>query len=118
LRHNGSGKAGTDRDKIMLGPSSGWPIVLRPVNDLGGLLIAEGIENALSCDASGLGLWAAGAASRLPAIADKVPAYVEAVTIVADTDDSGVGVKFSKQLGQLLLKRGLDVLLEMGAGNG
>jgi hypothetical protein len=27
-------------------------------------------------------------------------------------------VKFSKQLGQILLKRGLDVLLEMGGHHG
>jgi putative DNA primase/helicase len=59
LKRDGAGKAGTDRDKIMLGSSSGWPIVLTPVNDIGGLLIAEGIENALACHASGLGLWAA-----------------------------------------------------------
>ena len=52
--------------------------MLRPVNDIGGLLIAEGIENALACHASGLGLWAAGSAGRLPALADKVPDYVEA----------------------------------------
>jgi hypothetical protein len=50
----------------MLGRSVGQPIVLAPVNDLGGLLIAEGIETTLACHASGLGLWAAGSASRLP----------------------------------------------------
>jgi hypothetical protein len=118
LKSEGSGKADVKPDKIMIGPSMGQPIVLRPANDLGGLLIAEGIENALACHASGLGLWAAGSASRLPAIADAIPDYVEAVTIVADTDDSGAGVKFSKQLGQLLLRRNIDVLIEMGASRG
>jgi hypothetical protein len=118
LRRDGSGKADVEPAKIMVGPSNDQPIMLRPVNGLGGLLIAEGIENTLACHASGLGLWAAGCAGRLPAIADKVPAYVEAVTIVADTDDSGAGLKFSKQLGQLLLKRGFEVFLEMGGPHG
>jgi hypothetical protein len=118
LKPDGSGQADVEPDKIMLGPSMGQPIVLAPVNDLGGLLIAEGIENALACHGSGLGIWAAGAAGRLPALADKVPSYVEAVTIVADTDDNGSGLKFSSELGQLLLKRGLDVLIEMGSAHG
>jgi hypothetical protein len=118
LKPDGFGKAGTDKDKIMLGPSKGHPIVLQPVSDLGGLLIAEGIETTLAASASGLGLWAAGAASRLPAVADKMPSYVEAVTIIADTDDSGDGIKFSKQLGQLLRKRGLQVFLETGGRHG
>jgi hypothetical protein len=118
LRPDGSSKAGTAKDKTMLGPAKGQPIVLRPVNDLGGLLIAEGIENALACHASGLGLWAAGSAPFLPDVADKVPDYVEAVTIVADVDDSGAGLRKSKELGQLLLKRGLDVRLEMRGHHG
>jgi hypothetical protein len=61
LKPDGSGKAGTDRDKIMIGKSRGAPIVLAPVNDGLGLAIAEGIEDALSIhDATGLGAWAAG----------------------------------------------------------
>jgi hypothetical protein len=67
LKPDGSGKAGTGRDKIMIGKSAGSPIVLAPVNDGLGLAIAEGIEDALSIyDATGLGAWAAGAASRMP----------------------------------------------------
>jgi AAA domain len=34
LKPDGSGKAGTERDKIMLGSSSGWPVVLAPASDL------------------------------------------------------------------------------------
>jgi hypothetical protein len=90
LKPDGSGKAGTDRDKIMIGKSLGAPIVLAPVNDGLGLAIAEGIEDALSIhDASGLGAWAAGAASRMPALADRIPSYVECVTVVADADAMG-----------------------------
>ena len=48
LKPDGSGKAGTERDKIMLGSSSGWPIVLAPANDLLALSITEGIEDGLT----------------------------------------------------------------------
>ena len=48
----------------MIGRSSGSPIVLAPANDLLGLVISEGIEDALSLhEASGCGAWAAGSAS-------------------------------------------------------
>jgi hypothetical protein len=91
LAADGSGKAGTERDKIMLGSSIGYPIVLAPPNDLFGLTIAEGIEDALSLhQATGLGAWAAGAASRLPALADMVPNRIESVTIFAHDDRAGM----------------------------
>ena len=90
LASDGSGKAGTERDKIMIGKSRGWPIVLAPPNDLLGLAIAEGVEDALcGHEATGLGAWAAGAASRLPALADAIPSYIESVTILVDDDDAG-----------------------------
>jgi len=90
LKADGSGKAETDRDKIMIGRSLGTPIVLAPVNELGGLAITEGIEDGLSAfEATGLGVWAAGSASRLAALADVIPPYVECVTIIADDDDTG-----------------------------
>jgi hypothetical protein len=90
LAADGLSKAGTERDKIMLGSSIGYPIVLAPPNDLLGLAIAEGIEDALSLhQATGLGAWAAGAASRLPALADAVP-NIESVTIFAHDDRAGM----------------------------
>jgi hypothetical protein len=86
LTPDGSGKAGTSADKIMIGRSAGSPIVLAPANDLLGLAIAEGIEDALSVHAAtGLGAWAAGAASRMPALAAAIPAYVETVTTTTRT---------------------------------
>jgi hypothetical protein len=106
LAADGSGKAGTERDKIMLGSSIGYPIVLAPPNDLGCLAIAEGIEDALSVhDDTGLGVWAAGSASRLPALADVVPRYIEAVTITVDDDD--VGRANADALAGRLLARGV-----------
>jgi hypothetical protein len=90
LAPDGTGKAGTGIDKVMVGRSLGVPIVLAPPNDLLGLALTEGIEDALSVhEATGLGAWAAGAASRLPALAAAIPAYVEAVTVTVDDDADG-----------------------------
>jgi hypothetical protein len=90
LKADGSAKAGTGRDKIMIGFSTGSPIVLAPPNDLLGVIIAEGIEDALSAhEATGLGAWAAGSASRLRALAGAVPAFVESITICTDEDEAG-----------------------------
>ena len=90
LAPDGTGKAGTNADKIMVGLSAGSPIVLAAPNDLLGLAITEGIEDALSAQfATGLGAWAAGAASRLPALATAIPSYVECITILADNDPDG-----------------------------
>jgi hypothetical protein len=103
LKPDGSGKAGTDSDKIMIGKSVGFPIVLAPINDGLGLAIAEGVEDALSLhEATGLGAWAAGSASRLPALADRIPSYVETVSIAADDDTAGL--KYADALGQIVLR--------------
>ncbi|MBV9982314.1 toprim domain-containing protein [Bradyrhizobium sp.] len=74
----------------MVGAPRGYPIVLAPPADLCGLAITEGIEDALSVhEATGLGAWAAGAASLLPALAAVVPEWIECVTIMVDDDDAG-----------------------------
>lgn len=90
LKPDGSGKADVEPNKLMVGPSNGWPIVVAPMNDGLGLAISEGIEDALAVhEATGLGAWAAGAAGRFGALADKVPSYCDCVTIFADDDDAG-----------------------------
>jgi hypothetical protein len=111
LALDGSGKAGTDRDKIMIGAPSGSPIALAAAaGDLAGLAITEGIEDALSVhEATGLGAWAAGSASFLPALATAVPSWVGCVTIIVDDDDAGR--KHSQQLANSLEARGLEVRL-------
>ena len=49
LALDGSGKARTNRDKIMIGAPSGSPIALAAAaGDLAGMAITEGIEDALS----------------------------------------------------------------------
>jgi hypothetical protein len=98
-------KLGTERDKIMVGRSVGTPIVLAPMNDLLGLAITEGIEDALSVHAAtGLGAWAAGAASRLASLAAVVPDYTGAVSIFADADRDGQ--RHAHELRRRLVARG------------
>lgn len=105
---DGKGKAGTERDKIMIGPSNGWPIILAPPNDGLAMGIAEGIETALSMHMqTGIGVWAAGCAGRLPAIADKIPDHIEAVTIAAEDDPAGQ--RGALQLYERLHARGIEV---------
>lgn len=101
-------KAGLANDKIMIGQCLGSPIVLAPPNDLLGLAITEGIEDALSMhDATGLGAWAAGSASRLPALAEAVPYFIDCVTIAVDDDDDGR--RNAKELAARLQQRGIWV---------
>jgi Toprim domain len=77
-------------DKITLGSAPGVPIVLAPMTDMLGLAICEGIEDALSIhQATGLGVWAAGSAGRMPALAEAVPDWTDAVTVFADGDATG-----------------------------
>jgi hypothetical protein len=107
LRADGRAKADAEPNKIMVGRSMGVPLIMAPMNDLLGLAIAEGIEDALSFhEATGCGAWAAGSASRLPALADAVPDYVDCVTICADGDQAGRHHAY--QLAARLRKRGLD----------
>ena len=90
LKPDGSGKAGTGRDKIMVGSSTGSPIVVAPLNDLLGLVVCEGIETRLSVfEATGCGVWAAGSAGRMAPLADAIPAYIDCVTINAEDDAAG-----------------------------
>jgi hypothetical protein len=95
-------------NKKMLASPRGLPIVLAPMNDLLGLAVTEGIEDALSVhQATGLGAWTAGSAPRLPALAEAVPAYTDLVTIVADADTTGTN--YSAQLAELLDARNIAV---------
>lgn len=77
LKADGSGKADVKPNKIIVGSPCGSPIVLAPSNDLLGLAVTEGIEDALTVHvATGLGAWAAGSAGMMPALADAVPDYI------------------------------------------
>ena len=105
LKPDGSDKTETRRSKLMVGPSSGWPIVLAPLNDALGLVICEGIETGLSLyEATGCGVWVAGSASRMPALANKVPSYVDCVRIAGEPD---AGSAHAAVLAERLQARGL-----------
>lgn len=100
LLPDGAGKH--DLNKRMLGPVSGKPIVLAPPNDGLGIVITEGIEDALSIHAvTGLGAWSAGSAGQMPKLAEVVPRYVEHVLVVADADE--VGQRNGRALTEALL---------------
>jgi hypothetical protein len=92
LKQDGT-KADGRPNKITVGLPSGLPIVLAPMNNLLGLAICEGPENALSVHAStGLGTWASGGASFLPKLAAAViglSTLPECVTIFIDPDPDG-----------------------------
>jgi Toprim domain-containing protein len=108
LAVDGSCKAGTERDKIMVGNCRGSPIVLAPVNDLLGLVVAEGIEDTLSTvEATGLGGWAAESAAHMPALADAIPRYVECVTIIVDDDRDGR--RHAARLAELVAAHGTEI---------
>jgi hypothetical protein len=110
IRPDGSGKAGTPQDKIMVGASLGSPIVLAPANDLLGIAIGEGIEDVLTAhEITQLGGWAAGSASRLPALADAIPSYVSAVTVLVDDDVDGR--KWASVFAGRAESRGIEVRL-------
>jgi phage/plasmid primase-like uncharacterized protein len=99
------------KSKIMLGACKGVPIVIAAPNDLLGMAITEGIEDALSiCAATRLGTWAAGAAGFMPALADMVPDWIECLTICQHADDAGR--RNATELADLLQLRGIEVFFE------
>jgi Toprim domain len=110
LRPDGSDKAEVECPKITVGSPRARPIVIAPPNDLLGLAITEGIEDALSIHhAMQLGAWAAGCASFMPALAETVPSYIEAVTIYAHDDG---GKRYALQLADRLVTRDIEVRVE------
>jgi hypothetical protein len=103
LKPDGSGKEEVETPKLTIGSPLGKPIVLAPPNDLLGLTICEGIEDALTAhQATGLGAWAAGSAPFMPALAEIVPDYITAVTIYAHPDK---GQRFARELADALRRR-------------
>jgi putative DNA primase/helicase len=109
LKPDGSGKADIKPNKITIASTAGLPMVLAPVNDVMGLAIAEGCEDALSVHcATGLGAWASGGRTLMPKLANAVPDYVEAVTICAHDDGRQQVLELADALGA----RGIDVFIE------
>ena len=108
LLPDGSDRERGDHAKIMVGMSAGFPIVLAPPNDLLGMSAVEGIEDGLTIhEATGLGVWVAGSASRMPALADAVPDWIDAVTVSVDDDVDGR--RHAGTLIDRLQSRGIEV---------
>jgi putative DNA primase/helicase len=111
LEPDGSGKANAKPNKLIIGRPLGRPISIAPPNDLLGLAITEGIEDALTAhEATGLGAWAAAAAGYMPSLADNVPDYIECVTIFAHADKAGQDG--ACELAKRLRRRGIEIFLE------
>jgi hypothetical protein len=124
LNRFGSGKAGTDHDKVMIGPCSGFPIVIRSTEWSKPLIICEGIEDGLSLALAfpDWNVWAAGSAGHIPKL---VPVDRE-VIVVVDYDTAGIRtskrcfsinpatqvIRFPKGLdaNAILVQRGLNAL--------
>lgn len=101
---------GEGANKLTIGSPGALPIVLAPVNDIGGLAIAEGIEDALwTHQTTGLGAWAAASAVRLPELASFVGSHVECVSIAVDDDDAGR--RYAAKLAQRLTERSVETLM-------
>jgi hypothetical protein len=110
LAVDGCQKSSAQPNKIMLGRPKGSPIVLAPPNDLLGMCITEGIEDALSMhEVTRLGAWAAGSASLMPALADAVPDYIDCVSILAHPDPAGI--KGANELATRLRIRGTECVV-------
>jgi hypothetical protein len=109
LAHDGRGKALVETQKRSIGGGHSAPMVIAAPNDLGGLAIAEGLEDAASLHvALGVGVWAAGAANRLPKMADLVPDHVEVVTVAVDGD--AAGRRWAYELVRRLEDRGIETI--------
>jgi phage/plasmid primase-like uncharacterized protein len=103
---NADGKA-----KIMRGVCKGSPITISPPNDLLGMVVTEGIEDGLSVyQGTGLGVWAAGSAVFMPALAPLIPDYIDTVTIYAHDDDAGRSNAI--ELARAIKARGIEVLVQ------
>jgi hypothetical protein len=111
LQPHGGGKADVEKPKLFVGRPLNAPIVLAPANDLLGLAITEGIEDGLSVHiGTGLGVWVAGSAGRIPALAENIPDYIESVTIWAH--DDAAGARGGRELTDLLAELGIEVRME------
>ena len=119
LKSDGSGKAEAEPHKLTIGSPMikidddvrGLPIILAPPNDLMGLAISEGIEDALTAHAAtGLGAWAVGSAGFMPKVANMVPSYIEVATIFAHPDKAGQDG--AHRLADALHRRGIKIRIE------
>jgi putative DNA primase/helicase len=97
--------------KIMLGVCKGAPITISPPNDLLGMAVTEGVEDGLTVyHITGLGVWAAGSATLMPALAPLIPNYIETVTVYAH--DDATGRNNAIDLARAIKARGIEVRVQ------
>jgi putative DNA primase/helicase len=112
LRPDGTGKATLEPVKASLGPIAGGCVRLAPVSPGGWLVIAEGLETALSVEqGTGLPAWSALSAGGLERLI--LPSGARRVVIAADHDQSGVGERAARNAGQRWLSEGREVRLTL-----
>jgi putative DNA primase/helicase len=109
-------KITVENAKVMIGSCQGKPITISAPNDLLGMGVTEGVEDGLNVyQATGLGVWAAGSAGFMPALAKLIPPYIEVVTIFAH-DDQGKPINAGRNnaidLARKLKARNFRVLIE------
>lgn len=97
LLSDGSAKALSNPSFIFLGPVNGGAIRLGDIPPNGALVVAEGVETALSFrDLTGSCVWSCLSASGLAAF--DIPDAVRDLTIAADADDDGTGMDAALKL--------------------
>jgi putative DNA primase/helicase len=89
LKPDGSGKANILRPKKMLGPVTGGAV--RFGNDLSHIIVAEGIETALSIyQETGITTWAALSSNNIPTLILPPLEITALITIALDNDSAGI----------------------------
>ena len=106
LAERGGDKAPLADPKRTLGPIRGGAIRFAPVN--GSLIVAEGIETALSIlqEVQGAAVWAAMAASFMPLV--ELPPSLKKVIFAVDREASGAGARAGFIAAAQAAERGLE----------
>jgi putative DNA primase/helicase len=125
LARDGAGKAPVTPQKMMLGPCRGGAVRLAATTGM--LMVGEGIETCLATmQATGLPAWAALSTSGLRTL--QLPAEIEQVIVLADSDEPGeaaaanAGMRWKREGRRVRIARPPtsmdfnDVLLSRAAG--
>ncbi|WP_134682437.1 DUF7146 domain-containing protein [Paracoccus ravus] len=111
LRPDGKGKADAEPTKAMLGAAAGGAV--RVAEAQGPLVVAEGIETALSLCSGLLGrratVWATLSAPGMAAL--RLPSNPHRLTIASDSDDKGAGLSAAHKLAERAVALGWTVSL-------
>lgn len=111
----GGKKADVSSNKMMLGVTKGGSVQL--ANPGKKLILAEGIENALSVSmATNIPIWATLSTSGLVSVIIPSLEVTQEIIIAADNDEAGL--KAANQLANRLLKQGYKVKIAKPSGRG